>query len=173
MAIAALSNDGPLDLPWPKPVLRLIEGGLRRSPADTTPVNWGDEEPWAEVLDATEVAGIAGVRVGAGVSPRRRRRRRARTRRRRLAVGMLLVGLLVALAAPVSALGGRPATGAPVPVDTGVRARATVYIVRPGDTLASIAAHLNGGPASPALTAALAGELGTSSVSPGERVIVP
>ncbi len=174
MAIAALPNDGALDLPWPKPILRLIDGGLSRSPAKKMAVNWGEEEAWTEYAEeGTHLVELPVVRVGAEVTVRRRQRLATRTRRRRLGAGVVLVGLLVALAAPVSALGGRPATGGPAPVGDAARTKATVYVVRPGDSLATIAARLNGGKASPALASALASELGTSSLSPGERVIVP
>jgi hypothetical protein len=93
-------------------------------------------------------------------------------RRRRTALGVLAVGLLLALAAPVSALAGKPveANRSTAPPS---RAQAVVYTVRPGDSLRSIAARLSPGPASRSLAAALPAELGTDQVVPGERLVLP
>jgi hypothetical protein len=86
-------------------------------------------------------------------------------RRRRLVVGAVLAILLVLLALPIRALGGSTlAQAAP--------AQGQEYIVKAGDTLASIADR-----ADPAHAASLTGQLvretGTSFVVPGEHIFIP
>jgi hypothetical protein len=88
-----------------------------------------------------------------------------RVRRRRLLVGAVLAILLVLLALPIRALGGSTlAQAAP--------AQGQEYIVKAGDTLASIANR-----ADPARAASLSGQLaretGTGSVVPGEHIFIP
>jgi LysM domain len=95
--------------------------------------------------------------TGTGVPPR--------VLGRRVAVGTVLVILLVLLALPLRALGGSTiAQVAP--------AQGQEYIVKAGDTLASIANR-----AEPANAASLAGQLaretGTSLVVPGEHIFIP
>jgi hypothetical protein len=86
-------------------------------------------------------------------------------RRRRVLVGAVLAILLVLLALPIRALGGSTlAQAAP--------AQGQEYIVKAGDTLASIANR-----ADPAHAASLSGQLaretGTGSVVPGEHIFIP
>ena len=88
-----------------------------------------------------------------------------RVRRRRVVVGAVLAILLVLLALPIRALGGSTlAQAAP--------AQGQEYIVKAGDTLASIADR-----ADPAHAASLTGQLvretGTSFVVPGEHIFIP
>jgi hypothetical protein len=88
-----------------------------------------------------------------------------RVRHRRLLVGAVLAILLVLLALPIRALGGSTlAQAAP--------AQGQEYIVKAGDTLASIANR-----ADPAHAASLSGQLaretGTGSVVPGEHIFIP
>jgi Tfp pilus assembly protein FimV len=90
-----------------------------------------------------------------------------------LLAGAVLVGLLLALAAPVTALGGRPATHPAAVAAPATRAPATVYVVRPGDTLASIAVRMSHGHDAAGLAAALSSELGTAVLTPGERIVLP
>ncbi|HEY5245460.1 MAG TPA: LysM domain-containing protein [Acidimicrobiales bacterium] len=102
----------------------------------------------------------------------------ARVRRRRLALGALVAVVLVALALPVSALGGRSAPATPAVVTPAAAAvatpvGATVYTVRPGDTLWSIASKIDGGGDPRPLAAALAARLGSTTVVPGERIAIP
>ena len=85
--------------------------------------------------------------------------------RRRIAVGAVLAILLVLLALPIRALGGSTlAQAAP--------AQGQEYVVKAGDTLASIANR-----ADPAQAASLIGQLaretGTDSVVPGEHIFIP
>jgi hypothetical protein len=88
-----------------------------------------------------------------------------RVRRRRVVLALLVIVLLVLLALPIRALGGSTlAQAAP--------AEGQEYIVKAGDTLASIAARANPGHAS-ALAARLAGEVGSTVVVPGEHVFIP
>jgi len=88
-----------------------------------------------------------------------------RVRRRRVVLGAVVLGLLVLLALPIRALGGSTLAQAPP-------SKGQVYVVKAGDTLASIAAQ-----ASPTgadlLTRQLAREVGSSVVVPGEHVYVP
>jgi hypothetical protein len=88
-----------------------------------------------------------------------------RVRRRRVVVGAFVVVLLVLLALPIRALGGSTlAQAAP--------AQGQEYIVKAGDTLASIATRAD--PAHPgSLTGQLVRETGTRSVVPGEHIFIP
>jgi hypothetical protein len=88
-----------------------------------------------------------------------------RVRRRRVVVGAFVAILLVLLALPIRSLGGSTlAQAAP--------AQGQEYVVKAGDTLASIATR-----ADPAQAASLAGQLaretGTSLVVPGEHIFIP
>jgi Tfp pilus assembly protein FimV len=88
-----------------------------------------------------------------------------RVRRRRVVVGAFVAILVVLLALPIRSLGGSTlAQAAP--------AQGQEYIVKAGDTLASIATR-----ADPAHAASLAGQLtretGTSLVVPGEHIFIP
>jgi Tfp pilus assembly protein FimV len=91
--------------------------------------------------------------------------RRARIRRN--AVLVALAGLLVALALPLSSLGGT--SGArPDPVVAG-----STYAVRPGDTLWSIAERLHPGDNPTALVQQMAAQTGSSTVVVGEHIVLP
>ena len=85
--------------------------------------------------------------------------------RRRVVVGVVLAILLVLLALPIRALGGSTlAQAAP--------AHGQEYIVKAGDTLASIANRADPAHAA-SLTGQLARETGTGSVVPGEHIFIP
>jgi LysM repeat protein len=76
---------------------------------------------------------------------------------------VLLVGLLGALAVPISGLAGTT----PASLSAG-----TTYTVRPGDTLRSIAVRLD--PANPkTMVGQLASETGSDTVVVGERIRLP
>ena len=80
-------------------------------------------------------------------------------------VGAVLAILLVLLALPIRALGGSTlAQAAP--------AQGQEYIVKAGDTLASIADRADPAHAS-SLSGQLARETGTGSVVPGEHIFIP
>jgi Tfp pilus assembly protein FimV len=88
-----------------------------------------------------------------------------RVRRRRVVLAALVVALVVLLALPIRALGGSTlAQAAP--------AQGQEYIVKAGDTLASIAARADPGHAS-ALGARLASEVGSTVAVPGEHIFIP
>ena len=85
--------------------------------------------------------------------------------RRRIAVGAVLAILLVLLALPIRALGGSTlAQAAP--------AQGQEYIVKAGDTLASIANQADPGHAA-SLSGQLAHETGSGWVVPGEHIFIP
>src|SRR5271170_5110780 len=137
MAIAALLDDETLDLPWPKPALRLIEGGLHGPSAREMPLTWSNESfsPNEEPVSLTFAGPFEAPSTGAGldVALRRRSRSRARIRRRRLLGAAALVALILALAAPISGLAGRPASGSAVATSGASRPVAAVFVVRSGD----------------------------------------
>ena len=85
--------------------------------------------------------------------------------RRRVVVGAVLAVLLILLALPIRALGGSTlAQAAP--------AHGQEYIVKAGDTMASIANRADPAHAA-SLTGQLARETGTSSVVAGEHIFIP
>jgi hypothetical protein len=92
-----------------------------------------------------------------------------RVRRRRVVLSVLLavvvLALLVLLALPLRVLGGSTLAQAPP-------ARDSEYVVKAGDTLASIAAQADPTHAA-ALTGQLAREAGSAVVVPGEHVFIP
>jgi nucleoid-associated protein YgaU len=93
-----------------------------------------------------------------GTSPPARLHRRA--------LVLLAGGLLAALAVPVAALAGTTGTAGSTPI------AGTTYVVKPGDTLWSIAAKVD--PANPGrLVATMTAETGSASVAPGEHLVVP
>jgi hypothetical protein len=89
----------------------------------------------------------------------------ARVQRRRLVLGAIVVVLLVLLMLPIRALGGKTlAQSGPVVGQT--------YVVRSGDTLASIATQVDR--ADPAGTEQrLASEVGSTVLVPGEHLLIP
>ncbi len=88
-----------------------------------------------------------------------------RVRRRRVVAAAFVVALLVLLALPIRAFGGSTlAQAAP--------AQGQEYVVKAGDTLASIATRADPAHAS-SLTGQLVRETGTSLVVPGEHIFIP
>jgi Tfp pilus assembly protein FimV len=88
-----------------------------------------------------------------------------RVRRRRMVLAAVVVALLVLLALPIRALGGSTlAQAAP--------AQGQEYIVKAGDTLASIATRADPARAA-SLTDQLIRETGTNLVVPGEHIFIP
>jgi hypothetical protein len=146
-------TDRLLPSPWPRPPLRLVGGDDARRP----------DAPWR----ADDLRVLA----------RPVRRTSARVRRRRVLVaGVAVATVLVAV--PVGSLLGRATPGgqrgiaavATSALPTSTRAaEGTFYVVRPGDTLASIARRIQ--PSDPGPVAAgLAARLGSDRVVPGEHV---
>ncbi|HLH28815.1 MAG TPA: LysM peptidoglycan-binding domain-containing protein [Acidimicrobiales bacterium] len=109
---------------------------------------------------------------GSGAVPAARRGTSAAVRRKRTTAGLVASAglLLAALALPLGGAGGSSHASGSAPA--GARPGAA-YVVRPGDTLWTIAERVepNGDPRP--LVARMAAELGSDSVVPGEQVVVP
>lgn len=89
----------------------------------------------------------------------------SRVLRRRLVLAGVVVTLLVLLALPIRALGGSTlAQAAP--------AQGQEYVVKTGDTLASIATRADASHAT-SLAGQLVREVGSTVVVPGEHVFIP
>jgi LysM domain len=88
-----------------------------------------------------------------------------RVQRRRVILGVVVLVLLVLLMLPIAALGGKTVSGS---APTAGRE----YVVRSGDTLASIAARVGGGNVA-GLERQLAGEVGSTVLVPGEHLLIP
>jgi hypothetical protein len=85
--------------------------------------------------------------------------------RRRIILGAVVVVLLVLLMLPLRALGGNTVAG-------GVPTAGQEYAVRSGDTLASIAAQVDGSNVA-GMERQLADEAGSTVVVPGEHLLIP
>ena len=97
----------------------------------------------------------------------------AMVRRRRLVLGAVAAGLLAALALPWSGTGGHP-LATPGPALAGdVVSPHVRYVVEPGDTLWSIAERLDPAGDPRPVVARLAAEVGSDTVVPGERIVLP
>jgi hypothetical protein len=94
-----------------------------------------------------------------------RNRPSARVQRRRIILGAVVVILLVLLMLPIRALGGKTVAGA-------APTAGQEYVVRSGDTLASIAGQVGGGNVA-AMERQLAAEVGSSVLVPGEHLLIP
>jgi hypothetical protein len=94
-----------------------------------------------------------------------RTRPSARVQRRRAILGVIVVVLLVLLLLPIRALGGRTIAGS-------APAAGQEYVVRSGDTLASIAERVGGSNVA-GLERQLADEAGSTVVVPGEHLLIP
>lgn len=123
----------------------------------------GPVVPWPDVSVA--------VRTRVDVSRREVRGSAVRRRRRGVLLGVIGAGVTCALALPIAPLGGAPAEVHPQ--GDGQIASERIYVVRPGDTLWSIASHLDGGGDPRPLAEALAREIGSAVVVPGERIPIP
>ena len=89
----------------------------------------------------------------------------SRVRRRRIALATVVVALLVLLALPIRSFAGSTLAQAGP-------AQGQEYIVKAGDTLASIANRADPAHAA-SLTGQLARETGTGLVVPGEHIFIP
>ena len=152
---AAEPLGAPVELPWPRPELRLVVSNgdqVRREVSDPPPGR------------------APSVRVATEVSVRRHRRDLRRFRQRRAAAALAAVGAVALLSLPLASLAGRPLAVHPAAAATagGVR-----YVVQPGDTLWSIATRFDHGGDPRALVARLAAQTGTEAVYPGERLRLP
>ena len=146
MAIAPIPQQEEMDLfemPWPKPMLRLV--------TDSAP------ERAEELRFEGQPAAVVTTMTG-------RHDRRSVVQRRRIVAGVAAGVLLVLLALPVQALGGVTATGL---------ADGSLYVVQPGDTVASVAHELNPAGDQGALQAKIRGVVGSSVLVPGEHILLP
>jgi hypothetical protein len=89
----------------------------------------------------------------------------ARVRHRRLALIAVGAVLLVLLMLPIRALGGQTVAGSSP-------TQGQEYVVRSGDTIASIAAQVDGGHVA-GLAQQLTTEAGSSVLVPGEHLLIP
>jgi nucleoid-associated protein YgaU len=147
---------GPV-APVGAPDLRLLGSGLPVHPDEF-------DSP-----DRDEALGLRLVEapVRSGGRPRRRTSMAVRRRRTLLAAMALLV---VVLALPLSGTGGHShATGSALAGANGV----TTYTVKPGDTLWTIAEQVAPTADPRPLVAQMAARIGSETVVPGERIVVP
>ncbi len=93
-------------------------------------------------------------------------------RRRRFLLGTVAAGLLVALALLWSGTGGSLATPGSALAGESV-AHGASYVVRPGDTLWSIAVRLDPSGDPRPVVAKLEAEVGGDTVVPGEQLVLP
>jgi hypothetical protein len=162
MAIAPLPFIGgpeTEDLVWPKPVLTLV-----------TPREGDDARHSAPIR---ELRPEAPIRVGRPLAERRSARRRGQLRRRRIIIGALGLAIATLLALPLTSIGTVTVSGQATPggAPSGL-ADGSVYVVQPGDTLATIAEHINPSRAG-ILVNKMARTLGSHEVVAGEHVILP
>jgi hypothetical protein len=96
-----------------------------------------------------------------------------KVRRRRSALAVLVLASLVLLAWPGHAFGGTNGVGLSTDLaSSSTLSSGMVYVVQPGDTLATIARTLN--PVNPSVArSALVAELHASVVISGEHVLIP
>jgi hypothetical protein len=151
-----------------RPALRLVEfpvvppgaGGRR---------GWTDDRVGPEVgwppRDGTATEAATSPAVSGGPA---RRLTSGSVRRRRALLGLVAGALVVLLALPIGAIGGRALPVAPAPLRAG-----SLYVVQPGDTLWSIAVRLDPSGDPRVLVAQLAAESGSDSVVVGERLRLP
>jgi hypothetical protein len=160
MAIAPLLEQGQFDLyedPWPRADLRVV------SPPAPTHLRLHGPEPIVYRLEATK-SRPAAHRIHAE-SP---------NRRRRFLMAAIAVMALVALATPLTALGGVTVTGQQTPggLPSGL-IPGEPYTVRSGDTIASIASRLGAPSAQAQIQTQLRAEVGSNVLVAGEQIVLP
>ncbi len=160
--------DAPVEAPRRAPGVRPWPGGATfpdsGTPQPCRPLSIPEHEPRCRPVRPT--------RPGCGTG-RSGTRRGAAVRRRRVVLGTVAVALAAALALPWSGTGGHPlATPGSAQVGETVVAHAT-YVIRPGDTLWSIARQLDPAGDPRPVVAQLSAQLGGDTVVPGERVVLP
>jgi len=161
-AVMAIAEWELEELPWPRPMLRVVEADDDGSWEATRGVV---ALPALRPLVPAEAEPQPVVR---GAAMRRHRRAQVLRRRRAVAVAVVVIGVVAALALPLRALGA----SAPTPTSAGAAA-GSVYVVQPGDTVWSIAQRLDGTGDPRALAASIVAETGSDVVVPGERIAVP
>lgn len=179
MAIAPLldteSADWSEDLygaSWPRPALQILPDQDADEPAGELE---GEPGPWVSLRPAGDwvapIDGSPSPRTVLDVAQRRSRRAAARRRRRAVVMATIAAALVAGLSLPLAFVGGAPLDAHP-----GINAPAasgSVYVVRPGDTLWSIASRFAQGGDPRPLARALAKETGSAAVVPGERIAIP
>ena len=161
MAIAPLLDPWLIEVAAPsRPELRLVR---------FDPERWDNNERQLDQADRSLECRSDPSLVDVSVGTRKRGASPA-VLRRRLAAVSLLAALVLGLALPVSALGGKPVSTGPAPAPL---VSHTYYTVRPGDTLWSIAVRLNPNGDPRPLVTQLATESGSDTVLVGERVWLP
>ena len=118
------------------------------------------------------------AQAGRAARVQARRHEAAVYRRRRLlaaGLGFLAIAAVLIVAQLIQAgIGGGPLATTGAAAGSGaIRAGATEYVVRPGDTLWSIAAALAPGRDERPLVDQLAHQLGAASLYPGEQITLP
>jgi len=148
-----------------EPSLRLVAPArpTYRGTAPSRPLSGSEPDPLCRPTRPT--------RAGCGTEGRTTRVDAARRRRRAL-LGTLAVGLLAALALPWSGTGGSLATPGPALAGEAVTHHAP-YVVRPGDTLWSIATRLDPTGDPRPVVAQLAAQVGSETVVPGDQLVLP
>lgn len=131
-----------------------------------------------EETDRRSVAVVPALAAGPLGRPSRRRPEPAVFRRRRLlAAGLVLLALAAALVLVQlvqAGTGGGPLTTTGAAAGPGmIPAGASEYVVRPGDTLWSIAAAIEPGQDQRPLVDRLSAEVGGASLYPGEVIPIP
>lgn len=113
-------------------------------------------------------------RTGRDVTERRQRRVSARVRRRRLAFGLGAIVLMGLLSLPIPVLGGVTLSGKATPSGSPAGlADGSLYVVQQGDTLTSIAQHINPDGNIASLVHQMAAQVGSRYVVAGEHLILP
>ena len=127
-----------------------------------------DSRPYLRLVTTPQV-----FRSGPSLAQRRAARARMLRRRRRTLVALVLTLGIVILSWPGHAFGGVTGTGLPTDLaNSSVLASGMVYVVQPGDSLATIARAVN--PVDPAQArSALVHELHSSVIVPGEHILIP
>ena len=107
------------------------------------------------------------------VAARRAQRARAKAQRRRVSLGAAVLASLVILAWPGHAFGGSNGVGLSSDLaSSSTLSSGMVYVVQPGDTVATIARLAN--PVDPAIAQrAIVSELHSDVVVTGEHVLIP
>jgi LysM domain len=94
-----------------------------------------------------------------------RRRPSVRVQHRRMILGLVVVGVFLLLALPIRAIGGHAIAGS-------APTAGQVYVVHSGDTLTSIAQRVEPHNVT-SLVQRLAAETGSSTIVPGEHLLIP
>ena len=152
--------------------LSLYRPGVYESPATSVRLVGAETSPRRHAAPVRRPAGATRSRAWAGhrLDPAVYRRRRL------LAAGLFLLAIAAALilAQLIQAgIGGGPLTTTDAAAGPVVPAGTTSYVVRPGDTLWSIAASIDPKGDERPLVDALTRETGGAPLYPGERLAIP